>query len=140
MDEPCWLTRGQVEAIHLSQVREHGGSHGLRDGGLLESAVARPRNVWHYDDEADVIDLAGALAFALIRNHPFVDGNKRVGLMSAYTFLLLNGRELRAEEAEAVMVIRDIAAGELGERELTAWLRQRSVAVVWQAGPDRESS
>ena len=131
MDEPRWLTRDQVEAIHLSQVREHGGSHGLRDPGLLESAVARPRNVWHYDPEADVITLAGALAFALIRNHPFVDGNKRVGLMSAYTFLLLNGWELQAGEPEAVMVIRDIAAGELGEPELTAWLRQRSVAFEW---------
>jgi death-on-curing protein len=129
--EPRWLTRDQVVAIHLSQVREHGGSHGLRDVGLLESAVARPRNVWHYDPEADVITLAGALAFALIRNPPFVDGNKRVGLMSAYTFLLLNGWELQAGEPEAVMVIRDIAAGELGEPELTAWLRQRSVASDW---------
>lgn len=131
MDEPRWLTRDQVESIHLSQVREHGGSHGLRDSGLRESAVARPRNVWHYDQGADMITLAGALAFALIRNHPFVDGNKRAGLMSAYTFLLLNGWELQAEEPEAVMVIRDIAGGELGEPELTAWLRQRSVAVEW---------
>lgn len=129
MAEPIWLTRGQVEAIHLSQVREHGGSHGLRDAGLLESAMARPRNAWHYDPDADLPALAGALAFALIRNHPFVDGNKRVGLMSAYTFLLVNGLELDAPEPEAAVVIRDVAAGELGERELAAWLRQRAVAV-----------
>lgn len=115
-----------MEAIHLSQVREHGGSHGLRDAGLLESAVARPRNVWSYEDDVDLATLAGSLAFALIRNHPFVDGNKRVGFMSAYTFLLVNGLELRAEEPEAVLVIRDVAAGELGEGELVAWLRDRS--------------
>lgn len=129
MAEPIWLTRGQVEAIHLSQVREHGGSHGLRDAGLMESAMARPPSAWHYDQDADLPALAGALAFALIRNHPFVDGNKGVGLMSAYTFLLVNGLELDAPEPEAAVVIRDVAAGELGERELAAWLRQRAVAV-----------
>lgn len=127
MKEPQWLTVDMVEAIHLSQVREHGGSHGLRDRGLLQSAVARPRNVWSYDPEADLATLAGALAFGLIRNHPFVDGNKRVGLMAAYAFLLLNGYELDAPEPEAVLVIRDIASGELGERELVAWLEDRSV-------------
>ncbi len=129
MDEPVWLTRAQVEAIHLSQVREHGGSHGLRDVGLLESAVARPQNVWSYEDDVDLARLTGSLAFALIGNHPFVDGNKRVGLMSAYTFLLVNGWELRAEEPEAVLVIRDEASGELGEAELVAWLRDRSEPV-----------
>lgn len=129
MDEPIWLTRAHIEAIHLSQVREHGGSHGLRDAGLLESAVARPRNVWSYEDDVDLATLAGSLAFALIRNHPFVDGNKRVGLMGAYAFLLVNGWELRAEEPEAVLVIRDVAAGELGEAELVAWLRDRSEPV-----------
>lgn len=127
--EPTWLDRAEVEAIHLSQVREHGGSHGLRDEGLLESAVARPRNVWMYEENADLPALAGSLAFALIRNHPFVDGNKRVGFMAAYAFLLLNGLELTASEPEAVFVIRDIAAGELGEPELVAWLRQRSEPV-----------
>lgn len=118
-----------MEAIHLSQVREHGGSHGLRDDGLLESALTRPCNTWQYDPDSDVFTLAGALAFGLIRNHPFVDGNKRVGLMCAYTFLRMNGWELRAEEPEAVVIIRGIASGELGEAELVAWLRQRSEAL-----------
>ncbi|HUG40229.1 MAG TPA: type II toxin-antitoxin system death-on-curing family toxin [Longimicrobiales bacterium] len=130
MREPLWLDRSEVEAIHLSQVREHGGSHGLRDEGLLESAVARPKNVWQYEEDPDLPMLAGALAFGLVRNHPFVDGNKRVGFMAAYTFLLLNRLELDAPEPEAVFVIRDVAAGELGEPELVAWLRQRSVPVV----------
>lgn len=126
MDEPVWLTRAQVEAIHLSLVREHGGSHGLRDEDLLESALARPRNLWHYGSEPDIFSLAGAYGFGVIRNHPFVDGNKRTGFACAGVFLLSNGWELRAEEPEAVLVIRDVAAGELGEAELVAWLRDRS--------------
>lgn len=129
MDEPVWLSRVQVEAIHLSQVREHGGSHGLRDEGHLESALARPRNRWHSEQDPDEFALAAAYGFGIIRNHPFVDGNKRTGFACAGVFLLLNGWELQAEEPEAVVVIRDIAAGELGEAELVAWLRQRSVAV-----------
>lgn len=131
MDEPVWLTRRQVQALHLSQVREHGGSHGLRDPDLLESALARPKNRWHYDQDSDVFELAAAYGFGIVQNHPFVDGNKRTGLVCAGVFLVLNGWELQAEEPEAVMVIRDIAAGELGERELVAWLRQRSEEVDW---------
>lgn len=131
MDEPVWLNRQQVEGLHLSQVREHGGSHGLRDRDLLDSALARPKNRWHSDPEANLFELAAAYGFGIVENHPFVDGNKRTGLVCAGVFLLLNGWELQAEEPEAVIVIRDIATGELGEPELTAWLRQRSVAVDW---------
>lgn len=86
--------------------------------------------MWGYEPETDLPALAGALAYALIRNHPFVDGNKRVGFMAAYAFLLVNGLELEAPEPEAVLVIRDVAAGELGEPELVAWLRDRSGPVV----------
>lgn len=129
MEEPLWLTRGQVEAIHVSQIREHGGSHGLRDANLLESALVRPKNKLRYEPESELFELAAAYGFGLIRNHPFVDGNKRTGLACAAVFLLVNGWELRAGEPEAVVVIRDIASGDLGEAELVAWLRQRSEAV-----------
>lgn len=126
-----WLDRVMIEAIHASQISEHGGSHGLREPGLLESALARPRNRWLHGGEGvspDVAELGAALAFGLIRDHPFVAGSKRVGLMAAYTFLILNALELDAPEPEAVLVIRDVAAGELGEPELIAWLRDRSRA------------
>lgn len=118
-----------MEAIHVSQIREHGGSHGPRDANLLESALVRPKNRLRYAPESDLFELAAAYGFGLIRNHPFTDGNKRTGLACAAVFLLVNGWELRAEEPEAVVVIRDIASGELGEAELVAWLRQRSEAV-----------
>jgi death-on-curing protein len=129
MEEPLWLTRGQVEAIHVSQIREHGGSHGLREAALLESALARPKHKLHHEPESDLLELAAAYGFGLIRSRPFMDGNERTGLAGAAAFLLVNGWELRAEEPEAVVVIRDIASGELGEAELVAWLRQRSEAV-----------
>lgn len=129
MDEPVWLDRSAVEVLHDALIREHGGSYGLRDAGLLESALARPRNRWAHDAEADLASIAGAYAFGIVKNHPFVDGNKRIGFACAGVFLLLNGLELTASEPEAVFVIRDIAAGELGEPELVAWLRQRSEPV-----------
>lgn len=128
MQEPRWLDRATVEILHAALIRESGGSHGLRDQGLLESALSRPSNRWQYEDEADIFDLAGAYAYGVIRNQPFVDGNKRVGFACAGVFLLLNGLELDAPEPEAVLVIRDVAAGELGEPELIAWLRDRSEA------------
>lgn len=130
MNEPVWLDRPAVEILHGALIREHGGSYGLRDPGLLESALGRPRHRWALDPETDLVSLAAAYAFGVVENHPFVDGNKRVGLACAGVFLLLNGLEVDAPEPEAVFVIRDVAAGELGEPELVAWLRQRSVPVV----------
>lgn len=127
MRAPRWLDRATVEAIHTATVRDEGGSFGLRDEGLLESALARPRNRWEYEPGSSVFALAAAYAYGVIKNHPFVDGNKRVGLACAGVFLLLNGHELDAPEPEAVLVIRDMASGELGEKELVAWLKDRSV-------------
>lgn len=115
-----------VLVIHSELVREFGGKPGLRDRGLLESALARPRNLKGYEG-ADLYRLAAAYAYGIIKNHPFIDGNKRVGLVTAYTFLRINGIELNASEEEAVIVIEGVAAGTLAEKELEEWLRENSV-------------
>lgn len=127
MDEPRWLTRTVIEALHADQIREHGGEFGLRDEGLLESALARPGHRFHYaQDDCDVYFLAAAYAFGLAKNHPFVDGNKRVAFVTMTLFLELNGRTLEADEAEAARMIFDLAAGAL-EHEVTPsrWLEER---------------
>jgi death on curing protein len=126
--EPRWLDVIMVRAIHASQVQEHGGSLGLRDKGLLDSALARPRNRLHYEPEADLIDLAASYGFGLARNHPFIDGNKRVAFQAMYVFLGLNGLRVDAEEPEVVRVILALAAGELQEAGLAEWLRKHTAS------------
>lgn len=120
--EPIWLTRKAVGAIHAELIREHGGSYGVRDEGLIESALARPLNRWTYG-ETDLTGLAAAYGFGLAMNHGFVDGNKRIGIAAAGVFLRANGLRLTAPEPEAVAVMVDLAAGELGEDELAVWIR-----------------
>lgn len=127
MTEPHWVARAAIERIHEEQIAEHGGGAGLRDPGLLESALARPLNAWGYG-ETDVHALAALYAEGLAKNHPFVDGNKRTAFMAAYTFLGLNGLELDAPEPEAVEMMLGLAAGTLTRDEFAAWLRERSVA------------
>ncbi len=107
--------------MHETLIREYGGSGGVRDEGLLESALARPQNQLAYGDPS-LAELAAAYAFGIARNHAFVDGNKRTALMAAYTFLRMNGMRLNAPEVEAATMIRDLAAGEIGEAELAAWI------------------
>lgn len=121
--EPRWLSRRLVDAIHFDQLREHGGAAEVRDENALESALARPRDRWHYDPKSDLAGLAAAYAFGLARNHGYVDGNKRVAFLALYTFLALNGRELQASEPEVVEVMLALAAGKLAEDELAAWVR-----------------
>lgn len=128
MNEPRWLSATMIRAIHTSQVKEHGGSLGLRDKGLLDSALDRPRNRFHYEPEADLIDLAAFYGFGLVRNHPFVDGNKRVAFQAMYVFLGLNGLRIEAAEPEVVRIILALAAGELQERDLSEWLRQHTTS------------
>lgn len=123
MDEPTWLTRAIVEASHAKQVREHGGQLGLRDEGLLESALARPRQRWAYEPEADLASLAACYGFGLTKNHAFLDGNKRVGLVAMNVFLILNGHEIETGEPEAVATMVRVADGSFGEAELADWLR-----------------
>ncbi len=115
-----------IRAIHTTQVQEHGGSLGLRDQGLLDSALDRPRNRFHYDPETDLVDLAASYGFGLARNHPFVDGNKRVAFQAMYVFLGLNGLRLEADEAEVVRLILALAAGDVPEPDLATWLRQHT--------------
>lgn len=124
--EPRFPSRRLVEAIQLDQIRQHGGSPGLRDEGLLESALARPRMRFEYEDGADLAALAASLAFGLAKNHPFVDGNKRVAFAALFTFLGMNGSELTASESEAVTAILAVASSAMSEEELAAWIRGHS--------------
>ena len=121
MTEPLWLDKRIALAMHETLIRDYGGSAGVRDEGLLESALARPQNQVAYGDPTPA-EMAAAYAFGIARNHPFVDGNKRTALMAAYAFLRMNGLRLTAPEVEAATVIRDLAAGEIGESELAAWI------------------
>ncbi len=121
-----WLLDEVVIAIHDEQIAVHGGSLGIRDSGLLSSALARPKHKANYGDPS-VFDLAAAYAYGIIRNHPFVDGNKRTGFLVAYVFLHINGWELRSREVEAVNAVLDLAAGEMDEPIFSEWLKNKSV-------------
>ena len=126
MKEPRWLTATIVQAIHVDQVREHGGALGLRDRGLLESALARPRNRFHHEPASDLAALAASYGFGIARNHPFADGNKRVAFQAMYVFLGLNGQQLDAPESEVVAVMLALAAGDITEGELGEWIRSNA--------------
>lgn len=125
--EPIWLTRIVIDAIHTDQIREHGGAPGIRDENVLESALARPRQKWHYADTTDVPMLAAAYAFGLVKNHPYRDGNKRIGFLAMATFLALNGHELNATDAEIVAEIVALADGGVSEGAQAAWIRQNGI-------------
>lgn len=122
MSEPFWLTRRMIIAIHDEQLAIHGGASGLRDEGMLNSALDRPKNKWSYES-ADLAALAAAYAFGIARNHPFVDGNKRTSLLALYTFLGVNGIDFVVPEAEAAAIILSLAAGEVSEQSLARWIR-----------------
>jgi death-on-curing protein len=120
--KPVWVPYAAIEVIHEEQIREHGGAAGVRDAGLLESALARAVNAWSYG-ESDFCELAALYAEGIVRNHPFVDGNKRTAFMAAYTSLGLNDVELDAPEAEAVEKMLGLAAGDLSREAFAIWLR-----------------
>jgi death on curing protein len=122
MSEPFWLTRQIIIAIHDEQLAIHGGASGLRDQGMLDSALDRPKNKWAYE-HADLPELAAAYAFGIARNHPFVDGNKRTSLLALYTFLGVNDVDFVVPEAEAAAIILALAAGDVSEESLTRWIR-----------------
>jgi len=124
---PVWLERTVVDAMHADLIREHGGSTGVRDGNLIDSALARPRQKWSYDREVDLASLAAAYGYGLVKNHGFVDGNKRAAFVAIYVFLLLNQLELDVEEAQAVDIIVGVAEGSIVEDQLAAWIRQHTV-------------
>ena len=122
MIEPKWLTAGIVKGLHLQAIAAAGGATGIRDEGLLQSAIDRPRNLFAYRDSPPLHELAAAYCFGIIRNHPFIDGNKRAGILSSAVFLDLNGYALRPDEAEAVNIVLALAAGEIDESVLSAWI------------------
>jgi death-on-curing protein len=120
--EPRWLGRLVVDEAHFRQIREHGGSHGLRDENALESALARPQQRWHYEPDSPLSQLAAAYGYGLARNHAYVDGNKRVALVVMAAFQNRNGLELTATNEEALAMMLAVAAGEATEAELAAWI------------------
>lgn len=124
--EPHWLRRVAVDAIHNDQLREHGGLPGIRDENVLESALARPQQKWHYAQQVDVPMLAAAYAFGLVKNHPYRDGNTRIGFLAMVTFLGMNGYDLQATDTEVVTTFLALAAGSISEEALAGWIRQHS--------------
>jgi death-on-curing protein len=127
LEEPTWLDRTLLEALHTDQLLEHGGGLGIRDEALLESALARPRQKWHYEPDADPATLAAAYAHGIAKYHPFIDGNKRTAFVAIYTFLALNGLELEAPEPEVVDIMIGTADGSISEDELAGWVRAHLV-------------
>jgi death-on-curing protein len=124
MDDPTWITRELVLAIHKRQLAEHGGMDGVRDAGLLDSALARPRQQFAYADPTpDTCALAAAYAYGIARNHPFLDGNKRSAFVVCRLFLVLNGDDIEADKTALYDTFLRLAEGSLSEDELAAWLR-----------------
>src|SRR5947209_18289007 len=126
MQEPEWVSKAVVLALHEEQLAEHGGSPGLRDEGLLESALGKPQNLLSYG-QPDLADLAAAYAVGLAKNHAFIDGNKRVSNVVTLTFLLLNGADLKTDDTEQVRVWLAIADGTMSEEHAADWIRKHMV-------------
>ena len=122
MSDWIWIGAAVIYAVHNQQLAEHGGSIGVRDAGLLESALARPQNLVAYG-EPDVHDLAAAYGYGISRNHPFIDGNKRTAFVAVELFLSLNGFNLTATDVDCVITMLALAAGELREEAFARWLR-----------------
>ncbi len=120
------MSRVVLDAIHFEQLREHGGLHGIRDDGALESALARPRQKWWYERKTDIVSLAAAYGFGIARNHPYRDGNKRVAFLTLVTFLALNGYEFEAADDDVVTEMFALAAGRVSEVELAQWIGRHS--------------
>jgi death-on-curing protein len=127
MAEPKWIFDEIVPLVHQMLLAEHGGSPGIRDKALLESALARPRQRLGYEPKSTIFELAASYSFGLAKNHPFVDGNKRVALAIGAIFLEINGFSLDASEPEAVILFEKVAAGHITENELAEWFKISSV-------------
>jgi death-on-curing protein len=123
MKEPVWVPKNVVLTTHEMLIAEFGGSAGLRDEGLLDSALARPQQIFSYGDP-DIFALATAYVYGIVRNHPFVDGNKRAAFVAGGIFLERNGKRLIASEAEATQAVLDLAANKMTEEEFAFWLRE----------------
>ena len=124
MTKPVWIRDDVVLAIHRRQLAEHGGADGIRDAGLLSSALARLKNLAAYSDkEPDLAALAASYAYGIVKNHPFVDGNKRTAFVVCRVFLKLNGRDLNASQEQKYLTFLKLAEGRLSESELADWIR-----------------
>lgn len=123
MKEPLWLERKAVLTMHEAQIREHGGGYGVRDEGLLESALARPVQLFTYAENPDLFQLAAGYGFGVAKNHPFVDGNKRTAFQCMFVFLYINNIEINATEVDAVITMLGVADGSIGEKQLADWLK-----------------
>lgn len=126
MKTPRWVNPRALLLLHAETLADHGGLSGMRDAAAFESALARPRHIYQYEKKADIPRLAAAYAYAIIQNHPFNDGNKRVGFIAAVLFLELNGFRFTGEDTETIDQIFRLAAGELSEDQLVEWLRVRA--------------
>ena len=126
MNEPVWLDVTIVRILHLEQLQQFGGLAGIRDEGLLLSALARAQNRWAYSSpKPDLIALSASYAFGIAKNHPFFDGNKRTSLIACQMFLQQNGLKLASSQSEQVQFILSLASGAIGEEELETWIRSR---------------
>ena len=121
-DEPLWLTAAQVRRLHAESIRLFGGVAGLRDEGLLESALGRPRHLWTYEPDVSMPSLAAAYGFGLAKNHAFLDGNKRIALLSLRAFLFRNGYRFVPGVADTVTTFEGVASGAVSEKQLAAWI------------------
>lgn len=126
MPEPEWLTSEVVLEIHRRNLIRYGGTAGLRDSSLLESALARPQWLYKFDSNADLHRIAAAYTFGIVKNHPFVDGNKRVAFLSAYVFLRFNGWHIVANQRDVERVMLALAGGEMNEDQFCVWLKENS--------------
>jgi death-on-curing protein len=129
MNEPLWISKRAVLAIHAEQLAEHDGSTGIRDEGLLDSTLAKPHNVFAYTDGADIFRLAASYAFGIARNHAFIDGNKRTALVVSAAFLDRNGWDILASKEDLYLTFVHLADGSLPEEELASWFRIHTVAL-----------
>ena len=128
MKEPRWITREGLVRLHLQSLQMFGGPEGLRDENMLESALGRPVNHYHYGGAVDLALLAAAYAFGIARNHPFVDGNKRAAFLAVGLFLGKNDYLLKVEQQDAITTFLFLAAGDLTEDQLATWIRGHMVA------------
>ncbi|MCC6918240.1 MAG: type II toxin-antitoxin system death-on-curing family toxin [Alphaproteobacteria bacterium] len=124
MTEPEWIEKTTLMLLVGETLADHGGARGLRDEGLLESALGRPQNLYAYEGVTEIARLAAAYGFGIAKNHPFIDGNKRAALIALMTFVELNGHVFKASQIEAFQTILALATGDVTELELAAWVRR----------------
>lgn len=123
---PKWISKKALLLLHEESLSHFGGRRGIKDDGLLESALARPQNLFAYNSKVDLFDLAASYAYGLARNHAFVDGNKRAAFLSIGIFLAINGYALKVDQVDAIQTITALAAGTIEEKEIAAWIRDNS--------------